>query len=387
MTTIYLDNNATTRVHPEVLAAMLPWFTERFGNPSSLHRLGAEAARALEEAREAVARALGAAPQEVVFTSGGTEANALALRGAVAALRRRGDHVVTTAVEHASVRETLAALEAEGLRVTRVPPRADGELDPDAVVDAVEEGTILVSVMHVQNETGAVFPVDAIARRVKARSSKLVVHSDGVQALGKAPPPGAVDLYAVSAHKAHGPKGAGALVVRRPARVVPQLVGGGQERGLRSGTEALPQVVGLGVAARLAVEGRPALLREAARLSALLREGVLALGGVINSPPGALPTTVNASFPGAAAEPLVHALEDRDVIVSTGSACASKRAARSPVLRAMGLSEARIASALRLSLSRETTEAEVRAALTALGEALAHLAAPTSTGAPARARS
>jgi cysteine desulfurase len=372
--TIYLDNNATTRVHPDVLAAMLPYFGERFGNPSSLHRLGAEAARGLEEAREAVARALGAEPGEVVFTSGGTEANNLALRGAVAALRRRGDHVVTTSVEHPSVREVCHALEQEGLRVTYVPVRPDGTLDPEAVVAAVEDATILVSIMHVQNETGAVFPVDAIARRVKARSQKLVVHSDGVQAVGKvAPPSRAVDLYSVSAHKVHGPKGAGALVVRRPARVLPQLVGGGQERGLRSGTEALPLVVGLGVALRLAVESRVAAMRDAAPRSALLREGIVALGGVINSPAEAVPTTINASFPGAAAEPLLHALEDRDVIVSTGSACTSKKASRSPVLRAMGLSEERLASALRFSLSRDTTDADVRRSLAALGEALAAL--------------
>src|SRR5690606_17953059 len=185
---------------------------------------------------------------------------------------------------------------AEGLRVTRVAPLASGELDPDAVVAAVEDGTILVSVMHVQNETGAVFPVEALARRVKARSSKVVFHADGVQALGKVPPPGrAVDLYSVSAHKVHGPKGVGALVVRRGARVVPLFVGGGQERGLRGGTEPVPLLVGLGVAARLAVEARPALAREAGRLSALLREGIVAQGGVINSPEGAVPTTVNAS--------------------------------------------------------------------------------------------
>lgn len=372
---IYLDNNATTRVHPDVLAAMLPWFGERFGNPSSLHRLGAEAARALDEAREAVARALGAEPGEVVFTSGGTEANTLALRGAVAALRRRGDHVVTTAFEHPSVSEVLRALEQEGLRVTRVAPRPSGEVDPDEVVAAVEDGTILVSVMHVQNETGAVLPIDAIARRVKARSQKVVVHSDGVQALGKVAPPGkAVDLYSVSAHKVHGPKGAGALVVRRPARVVPLVVGGGQEHGLRAGTEPVPLLVGMGVAARLAVEARPALLRDGPRRAALLREGLEALGGVLNSPASSVPTTVNASFPGVAAEPLVHALEARGVVASTGSACASKRAERSPTLRAMGLPEERLASAVRFSLSRETTDDEVRQALAAVAEALAGLA-------------
>lgn len=372
---IYLDNNATTRVDEAVLRHMLPFFRERFGNPSSLHRLGADAARALDEAREAVARALGAEPQEVVFTSGGTEANNLALRGAVQALRRRGDHIVTTAVEHASVQEPLRALEQEGLRVTRVAPRADGDLDADAVLAEIEDSTILVSVMHVQNETGAVFPVEAIARRAKQRSSKLVVHSDGVQALGKVAPPGkAVDLYTVSAHKVHGPKGAGALVVRRPARVVPLLLGGGQEHGLRSGTEALPSLVGLGLAARLATEQRPALVRDAGRRLARLREGVLALGGVVNSPAGAVPTTLNVSFPGVAAEPLVHALEERGVVVSTGSACNTKKHERSPVLRAMGLSDERVASAVRVSLSRETTDEDVDAALLALREALTVLA-------------
>jgi cysteine desulfurase len=316
-----------------------------------------------------VGRALGVEPLEVIFTSGGTEANDLAIRGAVEAMRRRGDHIVTTALEHPSALEPCRALEREGLRLTVVAPR-DGVIHAEDIVAAVDERTILVSVMHVQNETGAVHPVEAIARAVKARSSKVVVHSDGVQGLGKLPPPQAVDLYTISAHKAHGPKGAGALVARRPARVVPRLVGGGQERGLRSGTENLPAIVGMSVAVALAVKERAAFAKEAARLGALLRDGIVALGGVVNSPAGAVASTLNASFPGAAAEPLVHALEERGVYVSTGAACSSRKQERSPTLRAMGLDDDRIASAIRLSLSRETTEAEVVAALAALRDAL-----------------
>jgi len=376
---IYLDNAATTRVAPEVLAAMLPLLGERFGNPSSVSALGALAKRDLEEAREAVAAALGAEPGELIFTSGGTEAGTLAVRGAVEALRRRGDHVVTTAVEHRSVQAALEPLERDGLRVTRVAPGADGRLDVDAVLAAVTPQTILVSVMHVQNETGAVFPLDEIARRVKGAAPHALVHGDGVQALGKLAPPGrAVDLYSVSAHKVHGPKGAGALLVRKGARVVP-LLPGGQEGGRRGGTEAMADLVGFGAAARLAVERRAAFARSAARQNQTLRTGVALRGGVVNSPPDGAPSILNVSFVGAPAEPLLHALDARGVVVSTGAACHGKSKDRSPVLRAMGLDEPRLASALRFSLSRETTDADIEATLAALDLALAEVAPRRAT--------
>jgi cysteine desulfurase len=376
---IYLDNAATTKVAPEVLAAMLPLLGERFGNPSSVSALGALAKRDLEEAREAVAAALGAEPGEVVFTSGGTEASTLAVQGAALALRRRGDHVVTTAVEHRSVHAALEPLERDGLRVTRVAPGSDGRLDPDAVLAAVTPQTILVSVMHVQNETGAVFPLDEVARRVKGAAPHALVHGDGVQALGKLPPPGrAVDLYSVSAHKVHGPKGAGALLIRKGARVVP-LLPGGQEGGRRGGTEAMADLVGFGAAARLAAERRAAFVRSATRLNEALRAGFALRGGVVNSPPDGVPSILNVSFVGAPAEPLLHALEARGVVVSTGAACHSKSKDRSPVLRAMGLDERRLASALRFSLSRETTDADVEATLAALDLALAEVAPRRAT--------
>ncbi|MGE0713200.1 MAG: cysteine desulfurase family protein [Planctomycetota bacterium] len=374
---IYLDNAATTRLAPEVLEAMLPWLRERFGNPGSLHRLGAEAAGALARAREQVAAALAAEPDEVVFTGGGTEANALAIAGAVAARRRRGDHVVVSAVEHPAVAETLRQLqEREGLRVTVLPVDPERGLTPAAVAAAVEDQTILVSVMHVQNETGAVFPVEELARAAKAKSRKLLVHADGVQALGKLPAPGPeVDLYAVSAHKVHGPKGAGALRVRRGVHLVPLVRGGGQEGGLRGGTENVAALVGFGVAAELAVAARAGLRARAATLGARLREGVLALGGVINSPADAFPTLLNASFPDLLAEPLLHALEAREVFVSTAAACRTRKGKRSAVLQALGVRGARLASALRFALSRETTAEEVEGALLALGEALSELRA------------
>jgi len=353
-----------------VREAMLPCLDALYGNPGSLHGLGAAAARALDEAREQVAQALGGSPRELVFTSGGTEANNLALRGVVAALRRRGDHAVTSAVEHPSVAEVFNALEADGLRVTRVPVDAQGRLDARAVVEAVTPSTILVSVMHVQNETGAVFPVQAIARQAKQKNAVLRVHSDGVQAFGKLPTPEAVDLYSVSAHKLHGPKGAGALLLRKGSRVIAQQRGGGQEHGLRSGTENVPALVGFGVAAALAREARAEWTQSARELGQRLRAGVEALGGVLNSPPDAAPWIVNVSFPGVAAEPLLHALEERGVYVSTGAACASRKREPSPVLRAMGLGRDRLESALRFSLSRLTRPEDVEAGLAGLEAAL-----------------
>jgi cysteine desulfurase len=371
--TVYLDANATTPCADEVVAAMLPFFRERPGNPSSLHRAGVEAERAIRTARAEVAAALGREPDEVVFTSGGTEANNLGLRGAFAALRKRGDRIVATAVEHPSVLEPLAAL--EGARVHLVRPRPDGGLDADAVVDAVDDATVLVAVMHANNETGAVFPVEAIAARAKTKRPGLVVFSDCVQSLGKlAPLSRAVDLVSVSAHKVHGPKGAGALAIAKGARVTPLLVGGGQERGLRSGTENVPAIVGFGVAARLAREGLAARRERWASQRARLLAAALELGGVANSPADGLPSTLNVSFPGAPAEPLLHALEERGVLASSGSACASRKTAhRSHVLEAMGLDPARASSALRFSFSRETSDDDVEAAIGALREALARV--------------
>jgi len=378
MREIYLDNASTTRPAPEVVQALLPFLGERFGNASSLHRRGVEAARALEDARARVASLLDRELREVVFTSGGTESNNLALRGAALAQRRQGDHIVSTAVEHPSVLEPLAALAKEGFRVSLAKPGSGGRLDPEAVLSLVEEKTVLVSVMHVQNETGAVFPVGEIALRAKAKRPGIVVHSDGVQALGKlAPPSRAVDLYSVSAHKIHGPQGTGALAVSRGTRLLPLLQGGGHEGGLRSGTENLAAIVGFGVAAGLVREGASMREARARTLRAAFVSGLRETGARILTPEDAcIPTTVLASFEPAPAEPLLHALEERGVLASSGSACSSKKGGhgKSHVLEAMGLPPGVRASALRFSFSRETTDQDVKDALAAIREALTAIA-------------
>lgn len=370
--TLYLDNAATTRLDPRALDAMLPYFRERFGNPGSLHRLGAEAEAGLTRAREQLAEALCVAPEEVCFTSGGTEANTLAILGAARARRKRGEHLITSAVEHACVREAFAILASEGFQVTTLPVDPLRGLDPAQVVAAITERTTLISLMHVNNETGRIFPIDEIARAAKAASRKLLVHSDGVQAFGKlTPPSAAVDLYAVSGHKVHGPKGTGALRVRKGVHLLPLVPGGGQERGLRGGTEGVPQLVGFGEAAALARAERPTFATRARALGTRLREGLLAQGAEVNSPAGAawIGSILNVSFPGLPAEVFLHALEACGLYASTTSACRSRRGKRSHVLEALGFEEARLSSSLRLSLSRETTVEEVEAALAILAEA------------------
>lgn len=375
-TPTYLDNAATTRVRDEALAAMLPLLKGRYGNPSSAHGLGVEAARLLQEARRRCAEALGIAPSALIFTSGGTEANNLALRGAARAMARRGRHIVCSAVEHPAVLETARALsKQDGFRLTELTPDRCGRIRVEEVVAALEDDTILVSVMEVQNEVGAVNPVAAIARAVKAERPEALVHCDGVQAAGKRPLPADVDLYALSGHKLHGPKGIGALVAR--ARIVAQLTGGGQEGGLRSGTENLPGIAGLAVALSLAVAERDESVARWRELNQTLRAGLEGLGGHINGPgldEGAAPNIVSVAFPGLPAEVLLHSLEARSVYVSNGSACASKKRGGSHVLRAMGLAEDRRASTLRFSFGADTRAADIVAALAALEQALTELA-------------
>jgi cysteine desulfurase len=372
---VYLDNAATTRLDPEVLEAMLPYLRECFGNPGSLHRMGAAAEAAVTRAREQVAAGVGASSHEIVFTSGGTESNALAVTGVVAARHRRGRHVITSAVEHPSVHEAIRSLEARyEIEVTTLPVDLERGLSPAEVAAAVRPDTILVSVMHVQNETGAVFPVEAMAQAAKAKSSKLVFHSDGVQAVGKIPPPGpAVDLYSLSGHKAHGPKGGGALRVRRGLHLVPLVRGGGQEGGLRGGTHAVPTLVGMGRAVAMACAGRAAFRRDSSARNAELRAGIEAMGGLINSPSDAFPSILNASFPGVLAEPLLHALEAREVFVSTAAACHTSKGKHSAVLEALGIEGERLESALRFALSRETSPEDIARALMALESALTEL--------------
>jgi cysteine desulfurase len=374
---VYLDNNATTPVAPEVVEAMAPYWSERFGNPSSVHRKGVEAERAVRAARATIARVLGVKESEVVFTSGGTEGDNLALKGVARALRRRGTHILTTAIEHPAVLESCRDLEAEGFRVTYLDVDARGLVTPEMVEAALTPETILVSIMHVNNELGTILPIAEIAERVKRRNPEIVVHSDGVQAVGKVPVNlRGVDLYTISGHKIHAPKGTGALIVREGVKLQPLLSGGGQERGLRSGTENVAGIVGLARALELMVENLEEKLAHFHRLRERFLAGVRHIPGArINSPEPSVPTTVNVSFPGIPAEVLLHALEEEGVFVSTGAACSSRKNRRSHVLEAMRLPPDIIASSLRFSFSRYTTVEDIDWAIEALHRARERLAA------------
>lgn len=363
----YLDNSATTPVLPEAAAEALRLMTDCWGNPSSLHSRGFWAKKELDAARATVARRLGAAPEEIIFTSGGTEANNMALLGAAAARRRLGNKIVTTAVEHDSVLQVSKELEAQGFQVVRIPPDKAGLVRPQDLEAAIDESTILVSLMLVNNETGTLLPVREAAQLIKRGRAPALLHTDCVQAFCKmdfTPQRLGADLCTVSAHKIHGPKGVGALYVKRGTRILPRVFGGGQERGLRSGTESLPLIGAFAKAVELSP--RPAALLPSMRT---LRETLLTLLGdipeiVVNSPEEGLPYILNLSAVGVRAETMLHFLAQRGISVSSGSACG--KGAPSHVLAAMGLPKERAASALRVSLSRFTTEED----LTALAQGL-----------------
>jgi len=367
---IYMDHHATTPVDPRVLEAMLPYFTEHFGNAASKsHSFGWKAEEAVEAAREEVARLVGATAREIVFTSGATESDNLAVKGAARfhaaapSSGRQGKHLVTCATEHHAVLDSMAALEREGFQVTRLPVGPDGRLDPEQVRAALRPDTTLVSVMHANNETGVVHPVEEIGKITRAAG--VLFHCDAVQSAGRIPfdvEAAQVDLAAFSAHKLYGPKGVGALYVRRRprARLVAQMDGGGHERGYRSGTLNVPGIVGFGKACALAAAERDA---EAARLLALrerLRLGILSgltevtVNGSLEH---RLPGNLNLSFACVEGEALLLAL--RDVALSSGSACTSASLEPSYVLRAMGVSDALAHASLRFGLGRFNTEEEV----------------------------
>jgi cysteine desulfurase len=376
---IYLDNAATTRADPAVVAAMTAVLTEEYGNPSSVHGLGVQAERRIAWARAELAALLGTSPAAVVFTSGGTEANNLALKGAARAYRQRGRHLITTAVEHSSVLEALRSLEAEGFTLTVLPVDGAGRVDPGALRRALRPDTVLVSVMAVNNEVGTVQPVAEVARIVRearGRERTPLLHVDAVQSFGRVTLPTAdVDLLTVSAHKVHGPKGVGALVVGAGVRLEPLLHGGDQQRALRPGTENVPGIVGFGAAAaRLRQEGEAAVAH-LQRLRDRLRERLRTIPGLVCNTPetGAAPHILSVRIPGVRGETLVHRLEVEGIYVSTGSACHSRDPRPSHVLLAMGLSADEALSSIRISLARTTTMEEVDAAADALARAAAEL--------------
>jgi len=372
--TVYLDNNATTPVDPLVREAMLPWLEAGFGNPSSLHRRGREAYAAVEAARRSVARLINAHPRRVIFTSGGSESNNLAIKGAVFARSGRGGHLVTTHVEHPSVLGAFAFLEGLGYTVTRLPVDRLGRVDPGDLEAVLRDDTILVSIMTANNEVGTIQPVRECCRVVHRKG--ILFHTDAVQAVGKIPVDVAdleVDLFSLSAHKFHGPKGIGALYVRKGVALSPLVHGGGQEGGLRGGTQNVAGIAGLGAAAEQAAVTlgefeRVRGLRD--RLEVQIRG--LVRGAVLNGHPGErLPNTVNMILPGLRGESLVVALDQNGVAVSSGSACKSGSPDPTHVLLAMGVGVQDAHCSLRFSLSRETTEQDVEAAVAALRRVLA----------------
>jgi cysteine desulfurase len=380
--TIYLDHAATTPLDPDVLAMMLPYFTERYGNPSSIYLLGQESRAAIDRARAGCARVLGCEPGEIIFTSGATESNNLALRGvawgARLALRDNGafPHIVTTAIEHHAVLHTAQSLEQEGFAATYVEPDSRGRVDPEAIAAAVRPETCLISVMYANNESGAIQPLREIAEVAGDRG--IALHTDAVQAAGTLPLDVdvlGVDLLSLSAHKFYGPKGVGLLYVRRGTAIEFQHKGGGQEQGRRGGTENVPGIVGLGRALEQADGWRDAYAVHCARLRDRLAAGIFGaipeatLNGP-SDPARRLPNNLNVTVPGIQGETLLLSLDVLGVAASAGSACTTGNTEPSHVLRAMGLSDDACRSALRFTVGRSNTEQQIDDAIDAVVESV-----------------
>ena len=365
MDVIYLDNNATTKPAPEVVEAMLPYLTESYGNPSSVHRFGQRARQAIDEARARVAQAIGCDDSELLFTGGGTEGINTALRGLLTARAPRRK-IVTSTVEHSATRELCAQLVKEGAEVVEIRVDQGGELDLDRLDASVDEQTALVTLLWANNETGVLFPVEQVAKT--CRASRVPFHCDGTQAVGKIPVDVAsigLDAMSFAAHKFHGPKGVGAVFVRRGIRMRPLLIGGPQERSRRGGTENVPGVVGMGKAAELAVAALPQMA-SVVELRGDFERQVLARiddGHVIGRTDMRLPNTTNIGFARLEAEAILLLLSEQGICASAGAACSSGSLEPSHVLRAMHVDDRIAHGAIRFSLSRYTTAGEIERTL------------------------
>lgn len=387
---IYLDNSATTRVDDRVLEAMLPFFRERFGNASSIHTFGQEARAAVEDARQSVAGLLGAEPREVIFTCGGTEADNAAIWGIWRSGYRAGNHIITSKIEHPAVLATCKILEAAGAEVTSLPADTSGRIDPDRVAAAITDRTVLISIMHANNETGVIQPIEEIS--ALARKRGIVMHTDAVQAAGKISVDVrrlGVDLLSLSGHKFHAPKGVGALWVRSGVKWTPYLTGGSHERKRRAGTENVPGIVGLGLAAQLARERlaefgtRIASLRD--RLESRIQSDV---GGIRTNggPEHRLPNVTNLSFERLEGEAAVIALDLAGLAVSTGSACSSGSLEPSHVLMGMGLRPEVVQGSLRFSLCYHNTVEEIDQAVEIISSVVGRMRGLARPGQPTPSR-
>ena len=361
---VYADNAATTKTAPEVLEAMLPFFGEGYGNPSSLHQKGREAKAALTTAREKIASLLGAKPNEIYFTSCGSESDNWAIKGAAHANMNRGKHIISTRIEHHAVLHALESLEKEGFEVTYLDVNSDGRVSPEEVVAAMRDDTTLVECMFANNEVGTIEPIKEIAKAVKAKNPKTLVFTDAVQAVGNIPVNVAdlgVDMLALSGHKIHTPKGIGALYIKTGTRILNLIDGGGQERGKRGGTENVPYIVGLAKALDMAVAGLPEMERVEKMRNRLI-DGILSEipHSRLNGPrEGRLPGNVNVSFEFIEGESLLLLLDMAGICASTGSACSSTSLEPSHVLISIGVPVELAHGSLRLSISRDTTDEDI----------------------------
>ena len=372
----YFDNSATTRCYPEVAEIVVKTMTEDFGNPSAMHLKGVEAEKYVREAAQTLAKILKVNEKEIIFTSGGTESNNLALFGGADANKRSGNHIITTSVEHAAVGQPAERVEQMGYEVTIVPVDHRGVVQLEALEKALRPDTILVSTMYVNNEVGAVMPVEEIAKLVHEKSPKALYHVDAIQAFGKYriyPKKAGIDMLSVSSHKIHGPKGVGFLYINEKARIQPQILGGGQQAGMRSGTDNVPGIAGLGVAAKMVYTDFDKKIEHMYQLKERLAEGFLKLPDVrlngMEIREGA-PQILSASFLGVRSEVLLHTLEEKGIYVSAGSACSSHKRKAAGTLSAMGMEAAQRESTLRFSFSEENTFEEVDYALEVIGQVL-----------------
>ena len=373
---IYLDNSATTRAYPEVAELVTKLVLEDYGNPSALHQKGVDAEQYLRRARETMAKILKVQEKEIYFTSGGTESNNWALVGTVLAMQRMGKHIITTQIEHTAVQAQVSFLEEMGFTVTRLGVSREGMIDLQELEEAITPETILVSVMFVNNEIGSVEPVAEIGERIKRKNPNAVFHVDAIQAFGKLPiypKKMNIDLLSVSGHKFHGPKGTGMLYIREKTRIRPVILGGGQQNGMRSGTENVPGAAGMALAAEMVYGKLKESRAHMYRLREHLIHGLQAMENVtVHGADGeqAAPHIVNASFPGVRSEVLLHTLENEGIYVSAGSACSSHKRAGSPTLTAIGASKAEMESSVRFSFSENTTQEEIDTVLEVLNRVI-----------------
>lgn len=376
----YLDNGATTKVFDSVKDIMVKILCEDYGNPSSMHQKGIDAEKYITQAKKTIADSLKVEPKEIIFTSGGTESNNMALVGAAMANKRSGNHIITTRIEHPSVHNPLLFLEEMGFRISYLPVNKYGKLEMDVLLNEICEETIIVSIMYVNNEIGSVQDIVEISKQIKEKNPKVLFHVDGIQAFGKYriyPKRMGIDLFSISGHKIHGPKGIGALYIRDKVKMKPILFGGGQQKGMRSGTENVPGIAGLGVATKEIYIDHENKIKHLYELKKAFIQGVqeiddATVNGITDKAEftDTAPHIISVSFKGIRSEVLLHTLEEKNIYISSGSACASNHPQLSGTLKAIGIKNELLDSTLRFSLSINSTMEEIEYTLTTLKEVI-----------------